>query len=278
MKKGVIAFLAGLVICLLVGLSQGLFRGGPVKETYRILSDGFFVATVLVGGIGLLAWISGKGQFTGIRYIGHWVVSALRWGYPRQKPMNYAEFREQKTPRGSGAQFMLIPGAALLLLAALFLILYNAQPARAAQDAAGQQSVLEETMQENPTFVITLENGQVVTGELYPNTAPESVGNFIALANASFYDGLIFHRVIPGFMVQGGCPTGTGMGGPGYSIKGEFSQNGQPPHAHPRRAEHGAQRPPGLRGQPVLHHGGGRAAPGRRLCGLWQGALGHGGH
>ena len=78
----------------------------------------------------------------------------------------------------------------------------------------------------NPIFTITLENGQEIKGELYPKTAPESVGNFISLANAGFYDGLIFHRVIPGFMIQGGCPNGTGMGGPGYSIKGEFSQNG----------------------------------------------------
>ncbi|NLW21232.1 MAG: peptidylprolyl isomerase [Clostridiales bacterium] len=78
----------------------------------------------------------------------------------------------------------------------------------------------------NPVFTIILKNGQIVEGELYPNNAPQSVGNFISLANAGFYDGLIFHRVIPGFMVQGGCPNGNGMGGPGYSIKGEFSQNG----------------------------------------------------
>ena len=81
-------------------------------------------------------------------------------------------------------------------------------------------------MKQNPTFTITLENGQVMPGELYPETAPQSVGNFISLANQSFYDGLTFHRVIPGFMIQGGCPSGTGMGGPGYGIKGEFSQNG----------------------------------------------------
>ena len=84
----------------------------------------------------------------------------------------------------------------------------------------------EESMNQNPTFTITMKSGQVLTGELYPQIAPESVGNFIALANASFYDGLIFHRVIPGFMIQGGCPDGTGMGGPGYAIKGEFSGNG----------------------------------------------------
>jgi len=79
---------------------------------------------------------------------------------------------------------------------------------------------------ENPTFTITLENGGVMKGELYPEIAPQSVGNFISLANSGFYDGLIFHRCIPGFMIQGGCPEGTGMGGPGYRIKGEFNANG----------------------------------------------------
>ena len=79
---------------------------------------------------------------------------------------------------------------------------------------------------QNPRFCITMANGSVMEGELYPDIAPESVGNFISLANSGFYDGLIFHRVIPGFMIQGGCPDGTGMGGPGYCIKGEFASNG----------------------------------------------------
>ena len=78
----------------------------------------------------------------------------------------------------------------------------------------------------NPTFKITMENGGVIEGELYPEIAPQSVYNFISLCNAGFYNGLIFHRVIPGFMIQGGCPQGTGMGGPGYCIKGEFFFNG----------------------------------------------------
>ena len=78
----------------------------------------------------------------------------------------------------------------------------------------------------NPTFKITMENGSVMEGELYPDVAPQSVYNFIDLCNHNFYDGLIFHRVIPGFMIQGGCPDGTGMGGPGYCIKGEFFFNG----------------------------------------------------
>ena len=78
----------------------------------------------------------------------------------------------------------------------------------------------------NPTFKITMENGGVIEGELYPEKAPQSVYNFIDLCNHNYYDGLIFHRVIPGFMIQGGCPEGTGMGGPGYCIKGEFFFNG----------------------------------------------------
>ena len=78
----------------------------------------------------------------------------------------------------------------------------------------------------NPIVTITMEDGRVMTGELYPEKAPNTVNNFISLATKGFYDGLIFHRVIPGFMIQGGCPNGTGMGGPGYEIDGEFAANG----------------------------------------------------
>ena len=78
----------------------------------------------------------------------------------------------------------------------------------------------------NPVVTITMENGGVIKAELYPEIAPNTVNNFIDLINRGFYDGLIFHRVIPGFMIQGGDPEGNGMGGPGYSIKGEFSRNG----------------------------------------------------
>ena len=74
--------------------------------------------------------------------------------------------------------------------------------------------------------IIEMENGDVMKGELYPETAPKTVENFVKLVNEGFYDGLIFHRVIPGFMIQGGDPDGTGAGGPGYSIKGEFAANG----------------------------------------------------
>ena len=81
-------------------------------------------------------------------------------------------------------------------------------------------------MAQNPIVTITMENGDVIKLELYPEIAPTSVNNFISLVKKNFYDGLIFHRVIRGFMIQGGCPDGTGMGGPGYSIKGEFAQNG----------------------------------------------------
>ncbi len=79
---------------------------------------------------------------------------------------------------------------------------------------------------QNPIVTISMENGGIIKAELYPEIAPNTVRNFIDLINKGFYDGVIFHRVIPGFMIQGGCPDGTGMGGPGYSIKGEFSRNG----------------------------------------------------
>ena len=81
-------------------------------------------------------------------------------------------------------------------------------------------------MAKNPIVTITMKDGGVIKCELYPEVAPESVNNFISLISKHFYDGLIFHRVIRGFMIQGGCPDGTGMGGPGYSIKGEFAHNG----------------------------------------------------
>lgn len=80
--------------------------------------------------------------------------------------------------------------------------------------------------EQNPIVTFTMANGDVMKAELYPDVAPVSVNNFISLINAKFYDGLIFHRVIKGFMIQGGDPEGTGMGGPGYSIRGEFRQNG----------------------------------------------------
>ena len=78
----------------------------------------------------------------------------------------------------------------------------------------------------NPIVTITMEDGRIMRGELYPEKAPNTVNNFIALTNKGFYDGLTFHRVIPGFMIQGGCPNGNGMGGPGYEINGEFAGNG----------------------------------------------------
>ena len=78
----------------------------------------------------------------------------------------------------------------------------------------------------NPIVTFEMENGDVMKVELYPEVAPNTVNYFISLVNKGFYDGLIFHRVINGFMIQGGCPNGTGMGGPGYSIAGEFAQNG----------------------------------------------------
>lgn len=80
-------------------------------------------------------------------------------------------------------------------------------------------------MSQNPVITIEMENGDIIKAELYPEIAPNTVNNFLSLVNKGFYNGLIFHRVIEGFMIQGGCPEGSGMGGPGYSIKGEFTQN-----------------------------------------------------
>ena len=79
---------------------------------------------------------------------------------------------------------------------------------------------------QNPVVTIEMANGDIIKAELYPHVAPNTVNNFISLVKKGYYDGLIFHRVIKGFMIQGGCPNGNGMGGPGYSIKGEFRQNG----------------------------------------------------
>lgn len=90
-------------------------------------------------------------------------------------------------------------------------------------------------MAQNPIVTIEMEDGGKMTAELYPEIAPNTVNNFIALVKSGFYDGLIFHRVIPGFMIQGGDPNGTGVGGPGYSIKGEFSGNGFPNSLHHSR-------------------------------------------
>lgn len=81
-------------------------------------------------------------------------------------------------------------------------------------------------MAQNPVITITMDNGDVIKAELYPEIAPVSVNNFISLVKKGFYDGLTFHRVIEGFMIQGVCPLGNGTGGPGYTIRGEFSQNG----------------------------------------------------
>lgn len=81
-------------------------------------------------------------------------------------------------------------------------------------------------MAQNPIVTITMANGDVMKAELYPEIAPTSVNNFISLINQGFYNGIIFHRVIRGFMIQGGCPNGNGMGGPGYTIRGEFASNG----------------------------------------------------
>ena len=117
----------------------------------------------------------------------------------------------------------------VLLLAALMLLsLACAKGSKAPAAASNTTETKEDTNvdKSHPIATITMKDGGVIQLELYPEVAPQSVKNFISLANAGFYDSLIFHRVIPGFMIQGGDPNGKGTGGPGYSIKGEFKANG----------------------------------------------------
>lgn len=90
----------------------------------------------------------------------------------------------------------------------------------------GKALTTQDVSKKNPVVTIEMENGQIIKVELYPEVAPETVANFVSLVKKGFYDGVIFHRVIPGFMIQGGDPDGNGTGGTGYSIKGEFTANG----------------------------------------------------
>ena len=106
---------------------------------------------------------------------------------------------------------------------------------------------------------IEMEDGGIMKGELYPEIAPKTVENFVKLVEEGFYDGLIFHRVIPGFMIQGGCPDGTGMGGPGYCIPGEFTANGFKNDLRHESDE------PGFSRFAVLYHGAGLAASRRSV-------------
>ena len=125
---------------------------------------------------------------------------------------------------------------------------------------------------------ITMEDGGVIDIELDKQSAPITCENFEKLVKSGFYDGLTFHRVIPGFMIQGGCPLGNGTGGPGWKIKGEFAANGvaNPIKHTPRRGQHGPRGRPQQRRQPVLHHAQGRSPPGRPVRRLWQGSVRHG--
>ncbi len=129
---------------------------------------------------------------------------------------------------------MRIRSCMILLLAAALLGGCQAKPVEAALPEteatplpeANQANIEEEiTVTQNPVVTIEMEDGGVIKAELYYDVAPNTVKNFVYLANSGYYDGVIFHRVIPGFMIQGGDPDGTGMGGPGYRIKGEFTNN-----------------------------------------------------
>ena len=127
----------------------------------------------------------------------------------------------------------------------------------------------------NPVVTITMTNGDVMKAELYPEIAPNTVNNFISLVQKGFYDGLIFHRVISGFMIQGGDPQGTGMGGPGYSIKGEFAMNGVRndlrSEAYKRCSVYGTFHDAELSRFTVLHYACQCTASGWTVCSIRQG-------
>ena len=126
---------------------------------------------------------------------------------------------------GKTYSFVAVPGTEIKGYVGADILDEMAEDAALAVDNAALVSRVEQ-IDKNPTFTIAMNDGSLIYGELYPEKAPESVGNFVSLANGSFYDGLTFHRVISGFMIQGGDPNGDGTGGPGYAIRGEFSSNG----------------------------------------------------
>ena len=126
---------------------------------------------------------------------------------------------------GRTYSFVAVPGTEIKGYVGADMLDEMAEDAALAVDNAALVSRVEQ-IDKNPTFTIAMNDGSLIYGELYPEKAPESVGNFVSLANGSFYDGLTFHRVISGFMIQGGDPNGDGTGGPGYAIRGEFSSNG----------------------------------------------------
>ena len=126
---------------------------------------------------------------------------------------------------GKTYSFVAVPGTEIKGYVGADMLDEMAEDAALAVDNTALVTRVEQ-IDKNPTFTIAMNDGSLIYGELYPEKAPESVGNFVSLANGSFYDGLTFHRVIPGFMIQGGCPLGNGTGGPGWNIKGEFAANG----------------------------------------------------
>ena len=128
----------------------------------------------------------------------------------------------------------------------------------------------------NPIVTITMENGDMIKAELYPDIAPITVENFVKLVKEGFYDGLTFHRIISGFMIQGGCPNGNGTGGPGHTIKGEFSMNGVKNDLKHTPGVLSMARSMAPDSASVLHHAQNISASGRTICRIRTGHRGHG--
>ena len=141
-----------------------------------------------------------------------------------------ASNNKKKQQNSNTPIYVLTAIAALLIVAIIILVAVTSCSKQENVEPTETNSMVEKiaalNIKENPVATLTMENGGVIVIELYPDIAPNTVCNFIELANSGYYDGLIFHRCIPGFMIQGGDPEGTGMGGPGYTIKGEFTANG----------------------------------------------------
>lgn len=138
--------------------------------------------------------------------------------------------KKKKQQNSNTPIYVLSAIAALLIVAIIILVAATSCSKQENVEPTETNSMVEKiaalNIKENPVATLTMEDGGVIIMELYPDIAPNTVCNFIELANSGYYDGLIFHRCIPGFMIQGGDPEGTGMGGPGYTIKGEFTANG----------------------------------------------------
>ena len=125
MKRYLPAILLGLAIALGVSAVQGLFASLETKDVYRVLSDGFFAATLLIGGMGLMTWMAGQGQLMGLKYVFYRARMMYRWGYPRKQAQSFGDYKTQQTDKEAVSRYFLLPGAIFAVLTFVFYFLYN---------------------------------------------------------------------------------------------------------------------------------------------------------